>query len=89
MNKKQRMLSFVALGIFALTVVFAPWNVVTKDGNGHVYDTWTRYQPVFLVPKVGGWGITGATLAWQPLLCTWLALGIAHGSLIFLLRTPK
>jgi hypothetical protein len=88
-NKKQRILSFVVLGVFSLTVLFAPWIIVTRRSGAAIYSMTTCYQPVFLVPDVRRLGGFEARLAWQPLLSAWLALGIAHGSLFFLLRTPK
>ena len=89
MNKKQKILSYFALCIFALTVLSAPWKIVTKDYNGHVLSTTTWYMPVFIVPDVPTRSRMEPTLSWQSLLCTWAALGIAHGGLFFLLRTGK
>ena len=88
MNLQQKILTWVALGLFALSVISAPWNVVQKSYEGHVVRAYMCYYPVFWSPPSPQRG-EQATLAWEAVVCTWAAIGVAYAALFFLLRTPK
>jgi hypothetical protein len=99
MNRKQKIVTVIALGLFLVSVLFAPWRVLkTTDSSRSYYradltSTYkeyyqsiieqTRYQPVFIVPRAD----EQPRLLWQPLLCTWLAIGVGYGGLFLLLKT--
>ena len=86
MNTKQRIVSWVFLGLFGITVLFAPWQV-SRMSNGHVYQAWYVYQPIFASPSYED--RQSIELRYGPLFVTWLALGIAHSAMFFLFKKPK
>jgi len=91
-NWKQKIFGCLALGLFFASVLFAPWKVSHDDYNyprGDIVSQ-IRYQPVFDMPGSSPQEkIYSATLVWQPLVCTWLAIAVAYGSLFFLCATKK
>ena len=94
MNRKQKVLTFIAIGVFFLSVVAAPWRVDYKSrSSGHIMYSQIVYDPVFSAPALRPSQQTDyaevSTLLWQPLLFTWIAIAIAYAGLFFLVRSKR
>lgn len=88
MNKKQKFVIWVSLVIFVTTALASPWSVGRQIRDTNIYNSTIEFGPVFASPPV--WGANFIQLAWQQLLCEWLALGIFCSTLVLLLKSkPK
>ncbi len=82
MNRKQKILTGIALGALFSTVAFAPWQIVMKS-DAQIIGTWTKYSPLFLPPDFGD---GEARLMTQVMLFEWTGLAIAYGGVFLMLR---
>jgi hypothetical protein len=92
MNSKQKVLGFIAIGVFLISVVGAPWRVdYTSRLTHHVVSSYLVYYPVFNPPepdqKIDY--IQVSTLLWQPLLFAWIAIAVVYAGLFFLVRSKR
>jgi hypothetical protein len=78
MNLKQKILTCLALTLFIVSVLFAPWEIILRS-EGHIEGAFTLYSPVFHPPWISSINAE-AVLGWQSLLCTWFALGVAYSA---------
>jgi hypothetical protein len=89
MNRRQKILTALALLVFMVTVVFAPWQVTAYEKN----------PPGWLIPD-SPYKVVERAPIWSPpanghllvasLLGTWAAIGIGYAGMFFLLKTrPK
>jgi hypothetical protein len=79
MNNRQRTLTFVALGLFVLSTLVAPWDLTGSPNHTNI----TSYAPLFAPPDFGVW--PKRELA-SGILWSWLALSIVYTGLFFALR---
>lgn len=81
MNHKQRSLTYVAIVAFALTALFAAWDLTGSPSHTNA----TRYAPIFAPPNLGPWA--KRELA-SSVLWSWFALGIVYTGLFAAFREP-
>lgn len=91
MNRKQKILTGLALLAFLISVVFAPW----KEAHGYVPPPWAANDRTVLASYKG---IIHAPI-WSPpedgyllvasLLGTWFAIGVIYAGLFWLLKTER
>lgn len=82
MNPKQRILAIIALVLFALTCLSAPFEL---SGASNESNKIVR-RPIFLPPKLG---IYNKRAVESSLAYTWIALAVLYGGIHVLLREPK
>jgi hypothetical protein len=89
MNRVQKLLGFIAFALFCVSVLAAPWRVdYMHAGSVRLAASYVIYGPLFSAPtQRQEHFITVATLLWQPLVFTWIAIAIAYASLFFLVRS--
>ena len=81
MNNKQKTLTLVAVAAFALTALFAPWDLTGSPNHTNVL----RYAPLFAPPSLDVW--SKRELA-SGIFWSWLALAIIYVGLLLALRGP-
>jgi hypothetical protein len=79
MNKSQRTLTFVAIGLFVLSTLVAPWDLTGSPSHSNV----TSYAPLFAPPDLGPWSKRELV---SSIFWSWLALGIVYTGLFFAFR---
>lgn len=82
MNKRQRIATFSALGLFLLTIIFAPWQ--RAGSSGHLLPG--MEYGFILSPPASGYSVR---LAVAPLLTAWAAIAILYGGTLLLLSGEK
>src|SRR5262245_19875056 len=85
MNRNQKILGFIAIGLFFISVLAAPWRVdFLHENSKRLAASYVIYNPLFSAPvQRQEHFITVVTLLWQPLVFTWLAIAIAYAGLFF------
>jgi hypothetical protein len=79
MNKKQKTLTLLAVAAFALTALFAPWDLTGSPNHTNVL----RYAPLFAPPSLDVW--SKRELA-SGIFWSWLALAVIYIGLFVALR---
>jgi len=82
MNKKQKVVTGVALALFWVSCLFAPWELT--EGAGH-RDT-INYSPVFKAPSGGSWQKRQPSVN---VAYTWGVLLVSYGMIVLLLANTK
>jgi hypothetical protein len=82
MNSKRKKLTIATLVIFAITVLFAHWDLTGSPDHTN----WTTCSPIFAPPDLGPWGKRelASSNFW-----TWLAIGVVYAGLFAILGEPK
>lgn len=82
-RRKIVILSLLALFGFFLSIIFAPWEITTTPYD---WNKETRYKielaPIFNPPT--SYNATHVHLMWSSVVMTWVAIGGAYASLLFL-----
>jgi hypothetical protein len=73
MNKAQKVLTLAALGLFLVTIFFAPWEVSIRG-----YTTFSGFAPLFAPPRAESGRLE---LRASVLLCEWIAIGLLYAGL--------
>lgn len=79
MNKKQKIVVGIALSVFALTLLAAPWTVTPPPNRFSSIVSYTTTSPVWDGP-------TNGRLNVATLLIEWAAIAIIAGGLFAMLR---
>ena len=86
MNQNQKLLTFGALALFCLSVLFAPWEASLSAG-GDTINLGTKYSPVWASPEPPpGTIYSRVSLKIDSILIEWAAIGIVYGVLFALLK---
>ena len=91
MNRKQKILGYLAILLFFISVLLSPWRLdYVYPDDGRIRLSYVLYHPVFSVPT-GDQPVFRAvsTLLWQPLLFTWIAIVVCYAGLFFLVRAKR
>jgi hypothetical protein len=92
MNHQQRIASFSALSLFALSILAAPWEMTVSSGN-QTGNLGTRYSPVWSppIPEDPNVRFVSATnLRISMLITEWVAIGVLFCGVFILLKgSPK
>src|SRR5215472_12291952 len=94
MNRKQKVVTVVALVAFIVTICFAPWDVVStiyplsEATSGNLQHTSYRhsqdYAPIW---NALAWG--QANLQFGMLVLWWMAIGIIYGAILILMKNSS
>jgi hypothetical protein len=81
MNNKQKTLTLLAVAAFAVTALFAPWDLTGSPDHTNVL----RYAPLFAPPSLDVWAKRelASGIVWS-----WLALAVIYAGLFVALREP-
>ena len=82
MNSNRRKLTVAALIVFAVTVMFVPWDLTGSPDHTN----WTRYTPLFFPPDLGPWAKREIA---SSLYLSWIVIGVVYAGLFALLGEPK
>lgn len=82
MNRKQKIVTVVALALFWLSCLVVPWELT--DGAGH-RDT-VKHATIFKAPSGGSWKKRRPSVRTA---YTWGALLASYGLIVLLLANPK
>lgn len=87
MNKKQKAVIWVALGLFAMTLFNAPWHVVYPDeysihGHRRAGHQSSEVTAIWNAPSHG-------SLRVGALFVEWIGIAVVSGVLLFLFKKPK
>jgi len=75
-NQNQKLLTFGALALFCLSVLFAPWEASLSAG-GDTINLGTKYSPVWASPEPPPGNIySRVSLKIDSILIEWAAIGI-------------
>ena len=81
MNNKQKTLTLVAVAAFALTALFAPWDLTDSPNHTNVL----VHAPLFAPPSLDVW--SKRELA-SGIFWSWLAIGVIYSALFVALSQP-
>jgi hypothetical protein len=81
MNNKQKTLTMVAVAAFALTALFAPWDLTGSPSHMNIL----VHAPLFAPPALNAW--SKRELA-SGIFWSWLAIGIIYSALFVVLSQP-
>ena len=89
LNENQKKATYVALAVFALTIVFAPWQLsVMNQGTRH--NLGTKHAPVWMAPDAADFKMPPEkTLMVGSLMIEWLAIGVFYAAALKVLQSPK
>lgn len=79
MNNSQKLLSWVALAVFALTLCCVPWTVTRKAPFDNYFYTKTETAPIWNAP-------VNSRVNIATLVVEWFGIAVVYGALFFLLR---
>ena len=82
MNRKQKVVTLIALILFWVSCLFAPWELT--DGLSH-RDV-IKYSPVFKAPSGGSWQKRRPSVK---VAYTWGVLLVSYGMIVLLLANTK
>jgi hypothetical protein len=83
-NQNQKLATIAALGLLLLTVIFAPFEVVTKNQWHHVASVQTEYRFILAPPERVNESQVRFHVA--PVLVSWAVIGLLYGGTVLLLR---
>ena len=81
MNNKQKTLTLMAVAAFALTALFAPWDLTGSPNHMNIL----VHAPLFAPPSLNVW--SKRELA-SGIFWSWLAIGIIYSALFVVLSQP-
>jgi hypothetical protein len=81
LNKNQRKATYVALGVFAVSILFAPWELSFKREH-----LGTRHAPAWSAPAFEDRG--EVTLMVGSLMIEWVGIGVFYAAALKLLQSP-
>ena len=82
MNTNRKRLTIAALVVFAITLMFVPWDLTGSPNH----TSWTVVAPIFLPPGLETW--TKREIA-SSVYLSWLAIGIIYAGVFALLGEAK
>jgi hypothetical protein len=82
MNSNRRKLTIAALVVFAVTLMFVPWDLT---GSPNHYNT-TSFAPIFFPPGLETYSKREIA---SSVYFSWIAIGIIYAGLFALLGEPK
>jgi hypothetical protein len=82
MNTKQTILTYIAVAAFALTSLFAAWDLTGSPNHTNV----PRYAPIFAPPELSWWAKRelASSVVW-----TWLVIGVVYSLTFVAFREPR
>lgn len=81
MNNKQKTLTLLAVGAFALTALFAPWDLTGSPNHMNIL----VHAPLFAPPSMDAW--SKRELA-SGIFWSWLAIGVIYSALLVTFTQP-
>jgi hypothetical protein len=101
LNKNQKIVLWVALGIIVLMGLFPPWintmNISNKNLSSNLIKEFAAgYHLIFISPTKNGWTDSDGlwymysfSLDYGRLFLQWLMVILVSGTLLYLLREPQ